>query len=87
MESISYRRPEVVMMAEKSNEAKGTSVSAPDMDPESRRLFGVRKVQKGRNPSLESVISSRDLTITGGVRGVLRASSAESMSQKEPSPR
>jgi large subunit ribosomal protein L32e len=53
MESILCRGPEVVMMAEKSNEAKGTSVSAPEMDSESRRLFGVRKVQKGKKPQFK----------------------------------
>lgn len=35
------------------NEAKETSVSAPDMDPESRRLFGVRKVLKGKKPQFK----------------------------------
>jgi large subunit ribosomal protein L32e len=53
MESILCRRPEVVMMAKKFNEAKGTSVSAPEMDPESRRLFSVRKVQKGKKPQFK----------------------------------
>jgi large subunit ribosomal protein L32e len=52
MGSILYRRPEVVTMANKSNE-KGTSVPAPEMDSESRRLFGVRKVQKGKKPQFK----------------------------------
>jgi large subunit ribosomal protein L32e len=41
------------MMEEKSDETKGTSVSAPEMDSESRRLFGVRKVQKGKKPQFK----------------------------------
>jgi large subunit ribosomal protein L32e len=52
MESILYRRPEVIIMANKSN-ATGTSVSAPEMDPESRRLFVVRKVLKGKKPQFK----------------------------------
>jgi large subunit ribosomal protein L32e len=41
------------MMANKSNETKGTSASTPDMDPESRRLFSVRKVLKGKKPQFK----------------------------------
>ncbi len=51
MESTSCRRPEVVMMAEEL--AENTSVSTLDMDPESRRLFNVRKVQKGKKPQFK----------------------------------
>lgn len=59
MESILCRRPEVVMMAEKSNEVEGTSVSTLDMDPESRRLFNVRKVQKGKKPQFKRTCSHK----------------------------
>jgi len=38
-------------MAKKFNEAKGAS--SPDMDPESRRLFSVRKVLKGKKPQFK----------------------------------
>ena len=41
------------MMAEEFNEAEGTSVSTLDMDSESRRLFNVRKVQKGKKPQFK----------------------------------
>ena len=47
------------MMAEKSNEAEGTSVSTLDMDPESRRLFNVRKVQKGKKPQFKRACLSQ----------------------------
>jgi large subunit ribosomal protein L32e len=53
MESILCRGPEVVMMTEEINEAKGTSASSLDMDPESRRLFNVRKVLKGKKPQFK----------------------------------
>ena len=33
--------------------AENTSVSTLDMDPESRRLFNVRKVQKGKKPQFK----------------------------------
>jgi large subunit ribosomal protein L32e len=39
------------MMAEEL--AENTSVSTLDMDPESRRLFNVRKVQKGKKPQFK----------------------------------
>jgi len=47
------------MMAEKSNEVEGTSVSTLDMDPESRRLFNVRKVQKGKKPQFKRTCSHK----------------------------
>ena len=59
MESTSCRSPEVVMMAEELNEVEGTSVSALDMDPESRRLFNVRKVQKGKKPQFKRTCSHK----------------------------
>jgi len=37
-------------MVKEFSEVKGTSVSTLDMDPESKRLFNVRKVQKGKKP-------------------------------------
>jgi large subunit ribosomal protein L32e len=52
MEFILCRGPEVVIMTEQ-NESKNTSVSAPEMDSESRRLFSVRKVQKGKKPQFK----------------------------------
>ncbi|HET8686705.1 MAG TPA: 50S ribosomal protein L32e, partial [Methanosarcina sp.] len=33
--------------------SEGTSVSTLDMDSESRRLFNVRKVQKGKKPQFK----------------------------------
>jgi large subunit ribosomal protein L32e len=47
------------MMAEELNEVEGTSVSALDMDPESRRLFNVRKVQKGKKPQFKRTCSHK----------------------------
>ncbi len=47
------------MMAEEFNEVEGTSVSALDMDPESRRLFNVRKVQKGKKPQFKRTCSHK----------------------------
>jgi len=35
------------------DEAESNSVSAPEMDSETRRLFGVRKVQKGKKPQFK----------------------------------
>ena len=46
-------------MAEELNEVEGTSVSALDMDPESRRLFNVRKVQKGKKPQFKRTCSHK----------------------------
>lgn len=40
-------------MDENLNEANNTSVSAPEMDSETRRLFGVRKVLKGKKPQFK----------------------------------
>ena len=59
MESTSCRRPKVVMMAEEFNEVESTSVSTLDMDPESRRLFNVRKVQKGKKPQFKRTCSHK----------------------------
>jgi len=59
MESTSCRSPEVVMMAEEFSEVESTSVSALDMDPESRRLFNVRKVQKGKKPQFKRTCSHK----------------------------
>ena len=58
MESTSCRRPEVVMMAEEFK-SESTSVSTLDMDPESRRLFNVRKVQKGKKPQFKRACSHK----------------------------
>jgi large subunit ribosomal protein L32e len=41
------------------NEVEGTSVSTLDMDPESRRLFNVRKVQKGKKPQFKRTCSHK----------------------------
>lgn len=47
-------------MAEEVKEIEGTSsVSALDMDPESRRLFNVRKVQKGKKPQFKRTCSHK----------------------------
>ncbi|WP_440945492.1 50S ribosomal protein L32e [Methanosarcina sp. T3] len=46
-------------MAEEFNEVEGTSVPALDMDPESRRLFNVRKVQKGKKPQFKRTCSHK----------------------------
>ncbi|AKB17578.1 MULTISPECIES: 50S ribosomal protein L32e [unclassified Methanosarcina] len=46
-------------MGEEFNEVEGTSVSALDMDPESRRLFNVRKVQKGKKPQFKRTCSHK----------------------------
>ncbi|MCQ1535524.1 50S ribosomal protein L32e [Methanosarcina sp. KYL-1] len=46
-------------MAEEFNENEGTSVSTLDMDPESRRLFNVRKVQKGKKPQFKRTCSHK----------------------------
>lgn len=40
-------------MDENLNETNNTSVSAPEMDSETRRLFGVRKVLKGKKPQFK----------------------------------
>lgn len=48
MESTSCRNPEVVVMAEEFK-SEGTL----DMDSESRRLFNVRKVLKGKKPQFK----------------------------------
>ena len=40
-------------MSKEFSEVKGTSVSTLDMDPESKRLFNVRKVQKGKKPQFK----------------------------------
>lgn len=45
-------------MAE-DNKVEGTSVPALDMDPESRRLFNVRKVQKGKKPQFKRTCSHK----------------------------
>jgi large subunit ribosomal protein L32e len=47
------------MMAEEITEVEGTSVSTLDMDPESRRLFNVRKVQKGKKPQFKRTCSHK----------------------------
>ena len=47
------------MMAEEFNEVESTSVSTLDMDPESRRLFNVRKVQKGKKPQFKRTCSHK----------------------------
>jgi large subunit ribosomal protein L32e len=47
------------MMAEEFNEVESTSVSALDMDPESKRLFNVRKVQKGKKPQFKRTCSHK----------------------------
>ena len=39
--------------------AEGTSVSTLDMDPESRRLLNVRKVQKGKKPQFKRTCSHK----------------------------
>ncbi len=76
-------------MAE-DNKVEGTTVSL-DMDPESRRLFNVRKVLKGKKPPSSrepAATNSKNLTTTGGAPPeVLRVSSAENMLQKELLPR
>lgn len=46
-------------MAEEISEVESTSVSALDMDPESRRLFNVRKVQKGKKPQFKRTCSHK----------------------------
>jgi len=46
-------------MAEEFSEVESTSVSALDMDPESRRLFNVRKVQKGKKPQFKRTCSHK----------------------------
>ncbi|KKH49129.1 50S ribosomal protein L32 [Methanosarcina sp. 1.H.T.1A.1] len=46
-------------MAEEFNEVESTSVSALDMDPESKRLFNVRKVQKGKKPQFKRTCSHK----------------------------
>ena len=58
MESTSCRRPKVVMMAEEFKR-ESTSVSTLDMDSESRRLFNVRKVQKGKKPQFKRTCQSQ----------------------------
>jgi len=45
-------------MAE-DNIVEGTSVPALDMDPESKRLFNVRKVQKGKKPQFKRTCSHK----------------------------
>jgi large subunit ribosomal protein L32e len=45
------------MMAEEIKENEVTPVSTLDMDPESRRLFNVRKVQKGKKPQFKRTCS------------------------------
>lgn len=47
------------MMAEEFKEVESTSVSALDMDPESKRLFNVRKVQKGKKPQFKRTCSHK----------------------------
>lgn len=47
------------MMAEEVKEIESTSVSALDMDPESKRLFNVRKVQKGKKPQFKRTCSHK----------------------------
>jgi len=59
MESTLFKSPEVAMMAKKFNEVNDTSVSTLDMDPESRRLFNVRKVQKGQKPLFKRTCSHK----------------------------
>lgn len=44
-------------MAEEIKENEVTPVSTLDMDPESRRLFNVRKVQKGKKPQFKRTCS------------------------------
>lgn len=46
-------------MAEEVKEVESTSVSALDMDPESKRLFNVRKVQKGKKPQFKRTCSHK----------------------------
>ncbi len=46
-------------MAKEFSEVKGTSVSTLDMDPESKRLFNVRKVQKGKKPQFKRTCSHK----------------------------
>lgn len=46
-------------MAEEVKEIESTSVSALDMDPESKRLFNVRKVQKGKKPQFKRTCSHK----------------------------
>ncbi len=46
-------------MAEEIIENEGTPVSTLDMDPESKRLFNVRKVQKGKKPQFKRTCSHK----------------------------
>ncbi len=47
------------MMAEEIIENEVTPVSTLDMDPESKRLFNVRKVQKGKKPQFKRTCSHK----------------------------
>jgi large subunit ribosomal protein L32e len=47
------------MMAEEFNEVEDASVSILDMDPETKRLFNVRKVQKGKKPQFKRTCSHK----------------------------
>lgn len=47
------------MMAEEVKEIESTSVPALDMDPESKRLFNVRKIQKGKKPQFKRTCSHK----------------------------
>lgn len=46
-------------MAEEIKENEVTPVSTLDMDPESKRLFNVRKVQKGKKPQFKRTCSHK----------------------------
>ena len=46
-------------MAEEIKENEVTQVSTLDMDPESKRLFNVRKVQKGKKPQFKRTCSHK----------------------------
>ena len=47
------------MMAKEFNEVTDTLVSTLDMDPESKRLFNVRKIQKGKKPQFKRTCSHK----------------------------
>ena len=46
-------------MAKEFNEVTDTLVSTLDMDPESKRLFNVRKIQKGKKPQFKRTCSHK----------------------------
>lgn len=46
-------------MAEEFNEGKETSGSIVGMDPETKRLFNVRKLQKGKKPQFKRTCSHK----------------------------